>query len=138
MKPSEVSNEDKELWEYFANLYKNSNKGIKGRGKHHKVKLLPQLSATGATVPHAHAPSFHGLPQILNTPQPFYQPLPPHGMLNVASYSRGRTHHYHNARDSHGQYDMFETEDDSVAGSSASSAYDEEHHRELAFGDRMY
>ncbi|KAH8792166.1 hypothetical protein F5882DRAFT_460170 [Hyaloscypha sp. PMI_1271] len=28
---------DKELWEYFANLYKNSNKGIKGRGKDHKV-----------------------------------------------------------------------------------------------------
>lgn len=28
---------DKELWEYFANLYKNSNKGIKGRGKGRKV-----------------------------------------------------------------------------------------------------
>jgi hypothetical protein len=25
------------LWEYFANLYKNSNKGIKGRGKDRKV-----------------------------------------------------------------------------------------------------
>ncbi|KAM7206496.1 putative C2H2 transcription factor [Naviculisporaceae sp. PSN 640] len=139
IRPSEVSNEDKELWEYFANLYKNSNKGIKGRGKHHKVKLLSQLPAAGSAVPHSHAPSFHALPQILNTPQPFYQPLPPHGMLNVASYRRGRTHHYHDARDPHGQYDMFETEDDSVAGSSASStAYDEEHHRELAFGDRMY
>ncbi|PVH71888.1 hypothetical protein DL98DRAFT_563740 [Cadophora sp. DSE1049] len=28
---------EKELWEYFANLYKNSNKGIKGRGKDRKV-----------------------------------------------------------------------------------------------------
>jgi len=28
---------DKELWEYFANLYKNSNKGIKGYGKDRKV-----------------------------------------------------------------------------------------------------
>ncbi|KAI6251451.1 Asparagine-rich zinc finger protein AZF1 [Erysiphe necator] len=28
---------DKELWEYFAKLYKNSNKGIKGRGKDRKV-----------------------------------------------------------------------------------------------------
>ncbi|KAH6699907.1 putative asparagine-rich zinc finger protein AZF1 [Leptodontidium sp. MPI-SDFR-AT-0119] len=28
---------DKELWDYFANLYKNSNKGIKGRGKDRKV-----------------------------------------------------------------------------------------------------
>jgi hypothetical protein len=28
---------DKELWEYFADPYKNSNKGIKGRGKDRKV-----------------------------------------------------------------------------------------------------
>lgn len=28
---------DKEIWEYFAKLYKNSNKGIKGRGKDRKV-----------------------------------------------------------------------------------------------------
>ena len=32
-----VGSADKELWEYFANLYKNSNKGIKGRGKDRKV-----------------------------------------------------------------------------------------------------
>ncbi|KEZ46942.1 hypothetical protein SAPIO_CDS0292 [Scedosporium apiospermum] len=30
---SAVPEEDKELWEYFATTYKNSNKGIKGRGK---------------------------------------------------------------------------------------------------------
>ncbi|KAK4219524.1 putative C2H2 transcription factor [Rhypophila decipiens] len=137
VKPSEVSDEDKELWAYFADLYKNSNKGIKGRGKHHKVKLLPQLSATSSMLPHSHAPPYHGLPQILNTPQPFYQSLPPHGMFNIASYGRGRTHHYSNGRDS--QYDMFETEDDSVTGSGASStAYEDDHHREMAFSDRMY
>lgn len=28
---------DKELWEYFATLYKNSNKGIKGRGKDRRI-----------------------------------------------------------------------------------------------------
>lgn len=28
---------DKELWEYFAKLYKNLNKGIKGRGKDRRV-----------------------------------------------------------------------------------------------------
>ncbi|PVH73190.1 hypothetical protein DL98DRAFT_552790 [Cadophora sp. DSE1049] len=37
-----VPQADKELWEYFANLYKNSNKGIKGRGKDRKVG--PQYS----------------------------------------------------------------------------------------------
>jgi hypothetical protein len=28
---------DRELWEYFAELYKNSNKGIKGRGKDRRI-----------------------------------------------------------------------------------------------------
>jgi hypothetical protein len=32
-----VSAMDKELWEYFATLYKNSNKGIKGRGKDRRI-----------------------------------------------------------------------------------------------------
>ncbi len=32
-----VSATDKELWEYFATLYKNSNKGIKGRGKDRRI-----------------------------------------------------------------------------------------------------
>lgn len=32
-----VTAADKELWEYFATLYKNSNKGIKGRGKDRKI-----------------------------------------------------------------------------------------------------
>jgi hypothetical protein len=29
--------QDRELWGYFATLYKNSNKGIKGRGKDRKI-----------------------------------------------------------------------------------------------------
>ncbi|THC89002.1 hypothetical protein EYZ11_011555 [Aspergillus tanneri] len=29
--------EDRKLWEYFATLYKNSNKGIKGRGKDRRI-----------------------------------------------------------------------------------------------------
>jgi len=38
---------DKELWEYFANLYKNSNKGIKGRGKDRKVGSNSMASSSG-------------------------------------------------------------------------------------------
>ncbi|CAK1366115.1 Asparagine-rich zinc finger protein AZF1 [Cercospora beticola] len=30
---------DKEMWEYFASLYKNCNKGIKGRGKDRRISL---------------------------------------------------------------------------------------------------
>ncbi|RKF57379.1 putative zinc finger protein ozf [Erysiphe neolycopersici] len=36
---------DKELWEYFAKLYKNSNKGIKGRGKDRKVGSSHMMTA---------------------------------------------------------------------------------------------
>ncbi|KAI9836690.1 MAG: hypothetical protein M1819_001326 [Sarea resinae] len=32
-----VSAQDKDLWEYFASLYKNANKGIKGRGKDRRI-----------------------------------------------------------------------------------------------------
>ena len=32
-----MSEADRELWEYFSTLYKNSNKGIKGRGKDRRI-----------------------------------------------------------------------------------------------------
>jgi hypothetical protein len=40
-----VSVADKELWEYFASLYKNSNKGIKGRGKDRRISAMSSSSA---------------------------------------------------------------------------------------------
>ena len=36
-----VSATDKQLWEYFSTLYKNSNKGIKGRGKDRRISTIP-------------------------------------------------------------------------------------------------
>ncbi|KAF1933592.1 zinc finger protein OZF [Didymella exigua CBS 183.55] len=44
-----VSQEDKELWEYFASLYKNSNKGIKGRGKDRRISAVSGSSAMHST-----------------------------------------------------------------------------------------
>ncbi|KMU89231.1 hypothetical protein CIHG_06901 [Coccidioides immitis H538.4] len=41
--------QDIELWEYFATLYKNSNKGIKGRGKDRRVSSSAKLRATTST-----------------------------------------------------------------------------------------
>src|SRR5882757_7636606 len=42
-----MNSQDRELWEYFANLYKNSNKGIKGRGKDRKVGSNSMASSSG-------------------------------------------------------------------------------------------
>jgi hypothetical protein len=41
-----VTYQDKELWEYFAKLYKNSNKGIKGRGKDRRIWTVPSSNAS--------------------------------------------------------------------------------------------
>ena len=42
-----VSAADKDLWEYFSTLYKNSNKGIKGRGKDRRISTTRR--SDGAT-----------------------------------------------------------------------------------------
>lgn len=47
-----VSKEDKELWEYFASLYKNSNKGIKGRGKDRRISAM---SSSASSYPSSYA-----------------------------------------------------------------------------------
>ncbi|KAL4782752.1 hypothetical protein BJX76DRAFT_279892 [Aspergillus varians] len=39
--------QDRKLWEYFATLYKNSNKGIKGRGKDRRISPSSKSDASG-------------------------------------------------------------------------------------------
>ncbi|KAH8689698.1 hypothetical protein BGW36DRAFT_308597 [Talaromyces proteolyticus] len=41
--PDSMSPDDRNLWEYFSSLYKNSNKGIKGRGKDRKISYSTLL-----------------------------------------------------------------------------------------------
>lgn len=42
-----VNLQEQELWEYFANLYKNSNKGIKGRGKDRRIAATKRSASVG-------------------------------------------------------------------------------------------
>jgi hypothetical protein len=51
-----LSHVDKELWEYFASLYKNSNKGIKGRGKERRISAMSP-SASNHHTPYAVMPN---------------------------------------------------------------------------------
>ncbi|KAF2203446.1 hypothetical protein GQ43DRAFT_438830 [Delitschia confertaspora ATCC 74209] len=55
-----VTAQDKELWEYFASMYKNSNKGIKGRGKDRRISATPVSHAS--SFPSAAAASNRGYP----------------------------------------------------------------------------
>jgi hypothetical protein len=41
-----VTPQDKVMWEYFASLYKNSNKGIKGRGKDRRISTVPSSASS--------------------------------------------------------------------------------------------
>ncbi|KAG7424325.1 Asparagine-rich zinc finger protein AZF1 [Fusarium oxysporum f. sp. raphani] len=86
----EVCEADRELFEYFATHYKNSNKGIKGRGKGHKV-AGPKTNAPQS--PHANIVTTvrqYPLPQIASTPANPHG-LPMSGSLASYSVSRGQT-----------------------------------------------
>jgi hypothetical protein len=37
-----LTEEERKVWAYFASLYKNSNKGIKGRGKDRKISCTSE------------------------------------------------------------------------------------------------
>lgn len=41
-----VSSWEKDMWEYFGSLYKNCNKGIKGRGKDRRISNTSSLDGT--------------------------------------------------------------------------------------------
>lgn len=46
-----MSRQDRELWEYFAALYKNSNKGIKGRGRDRKISTTTKSGSSSPEAP---------------------------------------------------------------------------------------
>ncbi|KAJ2902401.1 hypothetical protein MKZ38_000647 [Zalerion maritima] len=143
-----VSSDDKELWEYFATLYKNSNKGIKGRGKDRKVG--PAVQSHQSTVPSQYPVQ---QPPAHHTPVHHHhqQQQPHHGLHHpgsLAAYSMSRgpqlPHMMSNFpptahRDGSQPYEMFDVETAShTASSSTGTVYEEENGRDLAFGDRMY
>jgi hypothetical protein len=145
-----VSTADRELEEYFATLYKNSNKGIKGRGKDRKVgpvaRSLASSSPSQYPVHNAAPPPHHQSEG--QSHQSFGHPT------NLAAYSMsGRVGPGANlvvnvsnlppgAREVHGNYEIFHVEEGHHSAAAASGPggpiYEEEHSRELAFGDRMY
>jgi hypothetical protein len=128
---------DKELWEYFANLYKNSNKGIKGRGKDRKVGS------------HSMSSSSSGM-RSMGSRGGYGISGPGRGNMMVSA--AGGAHA--SSRGEGGQYEMFDVDEESQSGrsgsggaSSVDTCYDDApsdgfedagRSGDLAFGDRMY
>ena len=133
-----VNAADKELWEYFANLYKNSNKGIKGRGKENKVANHSMSMSSNVR-----SMGVHGSGYTMNGAG--------RGNMVVGVMGTGMRQSQSGRGDR--QYEMFDADDESqagshsVGGSSVGTCYDdapsdgyEENERagQLAFGDRIY
>lgn len=122
LKPGDyVEPADQALWDYFADLYKNSNKGIKGRGKDRTVSN--SNSNRNRTAIHEMEIS--------------------RGSFALAAFGQGNMVS-HGGLKTEGQYDMFDNIDgDSQSGQSTSSSdrtmYDDEYDSGRgsdAFGDR--
>ena len=70
-----VESWEKEMWEYFAGLYKNCNKGIKGRGKDRRISntSLPSAAASRRG-------SLVGTTSVMPRME-MSQPIPPQGLF---------------------------------------------------------
>lgn len=65
-----MSPQDRDLWEYFATLYKNSNKGIKGRGKDRRISTTPKSDFRTEARRRLHTP---GIDEGTKQPQGGYE-----------------------------------------------------------------
>lgn len=114
----EVPEEHQELFEYFKAHYKNSNKGIKGRGKARTV--APKTKAG------SQAPSSMAFPHLpMPTQQPAYVPGPTNSLVGIPRHHPS------------GNCGMFEQHHGNGGG--PGMLYEDEHARQMAYStDRLY
>ncbi|KAI1438515.1 hypothetical protein GGR50DRAFT_364594 [Xylaria sp. CBS 124048] len=133
---TDMTEADRELWDYFLTVHKNSNKGIKGRGKECRVELMPHSG---------NLPSQCALqsPPELHAAYPISQNVP--HAIGFSHYGMQRNHlgpELLVARGGHG-YDVYEIDQVSISSgtmtpaSSPGGVYDD-HHRNLPFHERVY
>lgn len=150
-----VSAADKDLWEYFAKLYRNSNKGIKGRGKDRKVgshshshhsgngmngfvsRSMTSHYGGGMNGMHGMGGGMmaHGLPIVREGSHHSHSSgAPTHYEMNLAYEDDGSGSGSGSQGSQSSSGSMYGVE---VVGGAPVDAYDTEG-RELAFGDRIY
>ncbi|KAI1076305.1 hypothetical protein F5B20DRAFT_332259 [Whalleya microplaca] len=130
-----VPEEDQELVQHFAMVYRNSNKGIKGRGSNRKYlkDTDPSIVNFLSHYHPQHAPVTRQISQPV--------PLPPHDGL---PYHDGLGH-YGITRNLQAPYEMFDMDKASIcSGSTATTStspgaiYEGEHNRDLTHQYQMY
>lgn len=142
-----LSENEQKLFAHFAELYKNLNKGIKGRGRNRRVALR-QKSPLSPSVQ-----SQYPVQQPLVQQHQMYQTRLPlqHGLTSSESfgdYSMSR-HSAHGSfmvgRDQHSAYGSYDVDESSVASSdtasvsnSPSTVYEDEYGRAFVPHHRLY
>ncbi|KAH7016115.1 uncharacterized protein B0I36DRAFT_368731 [Microdochium trichocladiopsis] len=125
----ELQGDDKELFEHFAIHYKNSNKGIKGRGKDRKVNTVTSAPA----VPSRHYP----VPQAPHHSMAHGLPYPAVG--SSSAFGHYGTYNMLMARDARRGYEGYDMDHDSVSASSTTGTLsDEGHHFADRYQERLY
>ncbi|PHH81058.1 hypothetical protein CDD83_3653 [Cordyceps sp. RAO-2017] len=128
----EVPDEHQELFEYFKAHYKNSNKGIKGRGK---ARTVAPKTKGGEAQPQPSSTSSMGFPHLpMPNQQPSYVPGPP---SSISSMPR----HHHHAASNCGMFEQQQQQQQQPHGNgnAAGVLYEDEHARQMTFSaDRMY
>ncbi|KAI1139039.1 hypothetical protein F5Y05DRAFT_360491 [Hypoxylon sp. FL0543] len=131
----ELSAEDKKLFTHFAELYKNSNKGIKGRGPNRTVVPKYQSPST-PRIPHQYPVQ----PSALVQQQQLYRnPQQHHGLPCSDSFSDCSI-----AQDQYTAYGSYEMDQESIASSETATASNspstiyEEYGRAYADHQRIY
>lgn len=132
-----VSEKDRELLDYFASLYKNSNKGIKGRGKDRRIAVTP------ASVPLQQPvvqPSVEPVPPVYGPNAAHAAPFPPFagGIPDprAISYNQMSAGSPSASTGSYQHVKLEETHEPSF-GAHDSIVYDDQGRHELAFADRL-
>ncbi|QDS69985.1 hypothetical protein FKW77_003114 [Venturia effusa] len=98
-----VTVQDKELWEYFASLYKNSNKGIKGRGKDRRIWTVPSSNSSTASY-HSNAGSHDSRNHSTITPGPDDRASRCSSYVSEPAMTQHRHHHQQQPQQQHQAY----------------------------------
>ncbi|KAI0855426.1 hypothetical protein F4860DRAFT_507485 [Xylaria cubensis] len=147
---AEMTQNDRELWDYFLTVHKNSNKGIKGRGKECRVELVTHAAANALPPSHHHHHQY-ALQSPVELHHQHAAPFPiSHSLPNSIGFSHFSMQRpnlgqdFLVARGGHG-YDVYDMDQASISSgtitpaSSPGGMYEEQqHHRNLPFHSRMY
>ena len=142
-----LSDHEQRLFEHFAELYKNLNKGIKGRGRNRRVAPRQRSPITSNVASH------YSVQQSLVQQHQMYQARLPlqHGLPSSESFSDYNMprHSVHGnvmiSRDQHSAYGSYDMDESSVTSSDTASVsnspgtvYEDEYGRPYAPQHRLY